>query len=151
MEWTERYASQPESLRYLNHVADRFDLRRDIQLASRVERAWFDEAQKRWQVGVAGGEEISAKWLVMATGCLSRPNTPQVPGVDNGPLDPEVQRRVKADYAGFRARCSAQFAAADFAVNEQGALFMPYSGGFPDYSKRCKEVAAAGYTGFAAS
>src|SRR5712691_11716990 len=49
-EWTERYASQPELLKYLNHVADRFDLRRDIQLSTRVTAATFDESAQRWNV-----------------------------------------------------------------------------------------------------
>jgi cyclohexanone monooxygenase len=78
-EWTERYASQPEILRYLNHVADRFDLRRDIRLSTRVEAARFDEAEGRWRIRTADGE-VAARWLVMAAGCLSAPNTPPFPG-----------------------------------------------------------------------
>ena len=164
-EWTERYAAQPEILAYANHVADRFDLRRDIQLEARVVRAHFDEAAGRWRVATEAGEAFSARFVIMATGCLSAANTPQIEGreefcgdtyhtgrwphegVDfagkrvgiigtgssaiqsipliareaaqltvfqrtpnysvpahNGPLDPAVQARVKAEYRDFRAR-----------------------------------------------
>src|SRR5262245_33823943 len=58
-EWTERYASQPEILRYLNHVADRFDLRRDITLDTRVVSAVFDESLDRWHVRTHDGTEVS--------------------------------------------------------------------------------------------
>ena len=80
--WSERYAAQPEILAYLNHVADRYDLRRDIRLDTRVEAASFDEAAGRWRVRTSDGAEASARWLVMATGCLSRPNKPSVEGLE---------------------------------------------------------------------
>src|SRR4051794_38051131 len=67
--WTERYASQPELLRYLNYVADRFDLRRDIQLETRVTAASFDESANRWIVQTNNGARISAQFCIMATGC----------------------------------------------------------------------------------
>src|SRR5450432_2842887 len=69
-EWTERYASQPEILDYADHVADRFDLRRDMQFDTRVHSATYDETVDRWMVRTDGGE-LSAQFLVMATGCLS--------------------------------------------------------------------------------
>jgi cation diffusion facilitator CzcD-associated flavoprotein CzcO len=81
-EWTERYASQPEILRYLDHVADRFGLRADIELATRVEAAHFDAARDRWTVRTNRGASITARWLVMATGCLSRPNKPRFAGLE---------------------------------------------------------------------
>src|SRR6266704_3412383 len=59
--WTERYAPQPEILRYINHVADRFDLRRDIQLDTRVTAAVFDEATNRWAVETDRGHRVSAR------------------------------------------------------------------------------------------
>ena len=80
-EWTERYASQPEILRYINHVADRFDLRGDIQLNTRVKSAAFDEAAGRWRIQTAGGGRVSAKFCIMATGCLSSTNTPKFKGL----------------------------------------------------------------------
>ena len=82
-QWTERYASQPELLAYLNHVADRFDLRRDIELETRVTAATFDESASRWIVTTDRGQRVSAKFCVMATGCLSVPKEPDFPGVEN--------------------------------------------------------------------
>src|SRR4051812_45277467 len=70
-EWTERYASQPEILRYLNHVADRFGLREHVQCDTRVESARFDEERAHWVVRTSRGDEVVAQFLVMATGCLS--------------------------------------------------------------------------------
>ena len=80
--WSERYATQPELLRYLNHVADRFDLRGDIQLETRVETAHFDEAANRWRLTTDAGETVSARWCVMATGVLSVANEPQFAGME---------------------------------------------------------------------
>src|SRR5215470_10516065 len=163
--WTERYAGQPELLRYANHVADRFDLRRDLRLGTRVRAAHFDEVARRWRVVSEAGAAWTARFLVLAIGPLSSPNVPAFPGLDrfagqvlhsaawpdqpvdlserhvavigtgssgvqlipilaekaraltvfqrtaayavparNGPLDPAWEARVKADYAGFRAR-----------------------------------------------
>jgi cation diffusion facilitator CzcD-associated flavoprotein CzcO len=81
-EWTSKYPAQPEILRYLEHVADRFDLRRDIRLETRVEGATFDESTSRWTVRTDGGEELSAQFLVSAVGCLSAANIPDIPGLD---------------------------------------------------------------------
>ena len=84
-EWTERYASQPEILRYLEHVSERFDLVRDIEFNTRVHAAVFDEAASRWEIEIgAEGEapaRVSAKYFVMATGCLSSANTPDFEGL----------------------------------------------------------------------
>jgi cation diffusion facilitator CzcD-associated flavoprotein CzcO len=82
-EWTERYAPQPEILSYANHVADRFDLRRDIQLETKVTAATFDEGTRTWQVGTDRGDEMTARFVIMATGCLSAANTPAIPGADS--------------------------------------------------------------------
>jgi len=178
--WSERFASQPEILRYANHVADRFGLREHIRFETRVIGASFDEAASQWRVRVApaagasadtgtaaaaAGDEIAARFLIMATGCLSSTNMPAIEGIEtfagekyhtgqwphepveftgrrvgvigtgssavqsipiiagqarqlvvfqrtatysvpahNGPLDPEYEARIKADYGGFRAR-----------------------------------------------
>ena len=80
--WSERYATQPELLRYVNHVADRFDLRRDIKFDTRVTSAHFDEATHRWRVQTSAGDDVIAKYCVMATGCLSVTNDPRFPGVE---------------------------------------------------------------------
>jgi cation diffusion facilitator CzcD-associated flavoprotein CzcO len=164
-QWSERYAPQPELLRYANHVADRFGLRDGIELNTRMSGAHFDEAARRWQVRGNDGRQWSARFLVMASGPLSSPNRPDFPGLQdfkgpvhhtadwphepvdfsgqrvavvgtgssavqaipiiaqqakeltvfqrtaayaaparNGPLDRELEARIKADYAGFRAR-----------------------------------------------
>ncbi|HEY1971908.1 MAG TPA: NAD(P)/FAD-dependent oxidoreductase, partial [Pseudonocardia sp.] len=86
--WSERYAPQPEIERYLNHVADRFDLRRDITLDTRVERAVFDELARVWRLSTDTGEQVSCQFLIMATGCLSAPKVPDIPGLDRfaGPV-----------------------------------------------------------------
>jgi cation diffusion facilitator CzcD-associated flavoprotein CzcO len=81
--WSERYASQPELLAYLNHVADRFDLRRDIQVETRVTAARFDEASGRWTITTDRGETIDARYCVMATGCLSVANDIAFEGADS--------------------------------------------------------------------
>jgi cyclohexanone monooxygenase len=81
-EWTERYATQPEILRYANHVADRFDLRRDIELDTRVTVAAFDNTTSRWHIETEDGRRMSAKFCIMATGCLSSTNTPKFEGLE---------------------------------------------------------------------
>src|SRR6266851_2954207 len=81
--WSERYAAQPEILRYANHVADRFDLRRDIQFSTRVHAAVFDETADCWVLEVGDGERVSATHCIMATGCLSSANMPRIAGIDS--------------------------------------------------------------------
>lgn len=80
--WTERYAAQPEILEYVEHVLDRFDLRRDIQFNTRVTAAYFDEDARRWLVTTAQGARFDTQYLIMATGCLSVPQTPNLPGLE---------------------------------------------------------------------
>ena len=82
-EWSERYAAQPEILAYLQHVADRFDLRRDITLDTRVVSAHLDEDADRWTVTTDAGERISTSHLVLAVGLLSSTNLPQIEGRDD--------------------------------------------------------------------
>jgi cyclohexanone monooxygenase len=81
-QWTERYASQPEILRYLNHVAERFDLKRDIQFETRVTSATFDETANCWTIVTDRGDRVSAKFCVMATGCLSTAKVPDFKGIE---------------------------------------------------------------------
>src|SRR3712207_465263 len=69
--WSERYATQPEILRYLNHVADRFDLRRDIRFSTRVSEARFDEEAGTWTLSTSDGTSLRARFCVMAVGNLS--------------------------------------------------------------------------------
>ena len=79
-DWTEIMAAQPEILEYANHVADRFDLRKDMQFQTRVNSAVFDENSNRWTVVTERGQTYIARFCVMATGCLSVPNTPRIDG-----------------------------------------------------------------------
>ncbi|WP_315833682.1 NAD(P)/FAD-dependent oxidoreductase [Bradyrhizobium prioriisuperbiae] len=82
-DWSERYAPQPEILRYANHVADRFDLRRNIQLDTRVDTAAFDEATNRWSIHTSDGRTVSATYFILATGCLSNARVPAFKGLEN--------------------------------------------------------------------
>jgi cyclohexanone monooxygenase len=81
-QWSERYSAQPEILRYADHVADRFDLRKDIRFNTAVTSAHFHEAPGEWSVGLSDGSAVRARFLVMATGCLSAANLPDIPGRD---------------------------------------------------------------------
>ena len=81
-EWSERYPQQPEILRYLNHVADRFSLRDDIQLNTRVQSARFDIDQQHWVVTTEQGATFTSRFLITAVGCLSSANIPNMPGLD---------------------------------------------------------------------
>ncbi len=81
--WSEKYATQAEILRYANHVADRYDLRRDIQFETRVTAAHYDEARRSWLIDTDGGEQFEAHYYIMATGCLSVPKAVDIAGRDN--------------------------------------------------------------------
>jgi len=222
--WSERYSEQPEIMRYLNHVADRYELRRDIALETRVTSAHFDEGTSRWNVSTDRGDRVSANFCIMATGCLSSTNTPEFPGLDsfagrvfhtgkwphepidftgrrvgiigtgssaiqaipiiakqarhlfvfqrtpnfsvpaqNGPLDPEVQERIKAHYGELRRLGSQMPFGFDVQLNEKSALEvseaereaeyeqrwkhggLPFLGSYADllYNKEANETAAA--------
>jgi cyclohexanone monooxygenase len=80
--WSERYATQPEILEYANFVADKFDLRRDMQFETRVTAATYDDASERWTVETDRGDRYSARFCIMATGCLSMSRLPEIPGRD---------------------------------------------------------------------
>ncbi len=82
-QWTEKFATQPEILRYLNHVADRFDLRRSFRFGVRVEAATFDETSGLWQVTNSDGSIVTAQFCVLATGCLSSANIPDFDGLED--------------------------------------------------------------------
>lgn len=81
--WTARYPGQPEILRYLGFVADKFDLRRDIQFNTRVQTASYDEANGHWQIELDDGTQLSAQYLISGVGCLSAANVPDIAGLDN--------------------------------------------------------------------
>jgi cyclohexanone monooxygenase len=195
--WSERYATQGELLRYVNHVADRFDLRRDISLNTRAESAHYDEASGRWNVVTSGGERLAARFFVMATGCLSQANTPKLPGLEdfrgakyhtgnwphepvdftgkrvavigtgssaiqsipliaeqaaqlfvfqrtpnysipahNGPVDPETERRVRANYPAYRAANAQHPFGADFRDNPDSAFSVSAAERQAEYERR---------------
>lgn len=82
-EWSERYPAQPEILRYLQHVADRFDLRRDIQFNTRVTSAAWDEEKGLWEIRTDDGAVTSARFFITAVGCLSAAHVPHFPGLES--------------------------------------------------------------------
>jgi cation diffusion facilitator CzcD-associated flavoprotein CzcO/acetyl esterase/lipase len=87
-EWSEKYATQPEILRYLQFVADKHDLRRDIRFSTRVGAAKWDDASSMWRVRTDAGAEVTCRHYVMATGCLSMPKGPEIRGAERfaGPV-----------------------------------------------------------------
>jgi cyclohexanone monooxygenase len=87
-DWSEKYAPQPEILSYANHVADRFGLRPHIAFDTRVTSAAFDEAAKCWRIDTDRGDQVSAKFCIMAVGCLSAANRPAFKGIEDfrGPI-----------------------------------------------------------------
>jgi cyclohexanone monooxygenase len=82
-QWTERYPAQAEILRYIEHAAERFDLKRDIQFETRVTTAVFDEAAQRWQVETDKGDRVTARFCIMATGALSAAKKPEMAGLED--------------------------------------------------------------------
>jgi cation diffusion facilitator CzcD-associated flavoprotein CzcO len=82
-DWEEHFAGQPETERYLNYVADKFDLRRDIQFNSRVTAARYQEDARSWDVFLEDGSHYNTRFLVTAVGVLSAPTMPRIPGVDS--------------------------------------------------------------------
>ena len=82
-DWSEHFAGQPETLRYLNHVADKFDLRRDIQFKSRVTAAHYDEDARSWTMTLEDGSRFRTRFLITAIGPLSTPTLPRIEGRDH--------------------------------------------------------------------
>ena len=81
--WKERFSSQPENLRYLNYVADKFDLRKHMQFNCKVEAAEFDEAHDLWRLRIDDGRELTCRFVIMAVGLLSAPTLPRFAGMDS--------------------------------------------------------------------
>jgi cation diffusion facilitator CzcD-associated flavoprotein CzcO len=80
--WKERFSGQPENLRYLNYVADKFDLRKHMQFNCKVETMRYDEADKSWRLSIDDGRELTCRFVIMATGLLSIPTLPRYEGMD---------------------------------------------------------------------
>src|SRR5215467_1590972 len=96
--WPERYGNQGEILTYVRHVADRFDIRKDIQFDTGVTSAIFDEAANRWTVKTDNGETIVAPYVVVATGNLSTPRTPDIKGIER--LRAKTYRSARCSHDG---------------------------------------------------
>src|SRR3984893_16921972 len=79
--WSEKYATQPEILRYLGFVTERYDLRREIRFCTKVAAATWDQVSERWQLTTDNGAAVSCRYYIMATGCLSAPKPPEIDGV----------------------------------------------------------------------
>jgi cation diffusion facilitator CzcD-associated flavoprotein CzcO len=82
-DWKEHYSGQPENERYLNYVADKFDLRHDIQCNSRVKSAVYDERANRWEIQLASGQRARAQFLIAAVGILSAHYVPDIAGIES--------------------------------------------------------------------
>ncbi len=81
--WSEKFSPQPQILAYIEHVADRFDLRKDIDFNVEVTAAHYDEGARRWTVATDSGERVSAQFFIMATGCISTAQVPKLEGFDD--------------------------------------------------------------------
>ncbi len=80
-EWREHFSAQPETLRYCNVIADKLDLRRDIEFNSRIKSAIYDAAANQWEIETTDGRRAQARFLITAIGPLSAPTMPTIPGV----------------------------------------------------------------------
>ncbi len=104
-DWSEHFAGQPETLRYLNHVADKFDLRRDIQFRARVAAAAFDDDARTWTITLEDGSRHTARFLITAIGPLSAPTMPRIEGVssfEGQSFHTAAWPHEKVDFAGKR-------------------------------------------------
>ena len=104
-DWTEHFAPQPETERYLNYVADKFDLRRDIQFSARVTSAIFDEDRNCWDIGLENGSHHRTRFLITAVGPLSAPTMPKFEGIEDfqgAYYHTGLWPKTPVDYAGKR-------------------------------------------------
>ena len=106
-DWKERFSGQPENLRYLQFVADKFDLRRYMQFGCTVESASWDDGATQWRLRLADGRELTCRWLITAIGLLSAPTLPRYEGLDEfeGSVVPHLQLAHRADRADRPAGC----------------------------------------------
>ena len=81
--WPEKFSAQPDILAYANHVADRFNLKKDIEFNIEVKASRFDEKLKTWKITTNTGEEINAQYFIMATGCISTTQIPNIKGLSD--------------------------------------------------------------------
>ena len=81
--WPEKFSAQPDILAYANHVADRFDLKKDIEFNTEVKVGCFDEKSSSWKITTSKGEKVKARFFIMATGCISTTQVPSIKGRNN--------------------------------------------------------------------
>ena len=81
--WPEKFSAQPDILAYANHVADRFDLKKDIEFNTEVKVGCFDEKSSSWKITTSNGEKVTARFFIMATGCISTTQVPSIKGLNN--------------------------------------------------------------------
>jgi cyclohexanone monooxygenase len=81
--WPEKFSAQPDILNYARHVAERFDLRRDIQFDTTVEAATYDALERVWRISASDGDQFVATYLIMATGCISTAQIPDIEGLNS--------------------------------------------------------------------
>ena len=81
--WPEKFSAQPDILAYANHVADRFDLKKDIEFNTEVKVGCFDEKSSSWKITTSKGEKVTARFFIMATGCISTTQVPSIKGLNN--------------------------------------------------------------------
>lgn len=105
--WTERFAPQPETERYLNFVADKFDFRKDIEFNSKVNKATYDAAGKQWEIELENGDTARAEFLISATGPLNAYTLPRIPGIDS--FKGEWAHTARYPKEGFGGRGADQF------------------------------------------
>ena len=120
-DWTEHFSPQPETLRYLNLVAEKFDLRKDIQFDCRITKATFDKADKRWEVKLEDGKTACARFLISAVGPLSAVQMPNIEGIDNYEGESWHTARWPRDPDGFGGCKDVSFEGKQVAVIGTGA------------------------------
>ena len=103
-QWSEKFASQPEILQYLEHVAERFDLNKDIQLNTTVESAVYDEQTKRWNIATKDGQQFNAQYFIPASGTLSSANIPFIEGQDVFKGDVYITGKWPAEGVDFKGK-----------------------------------------------
>lgn len=149
-DWSERYSAQPELLAYASHVADRFDLRSDITFDTRVSTLDWCEDDGLWTVSTDTGTEITARFVVLATGCLSVPKQPEFLGTEDftGEILYSANWPDDADLADLTLFSEAASWYRGANIPGKPRRFLPFPGGSDTYIAYCDAIALCGYHGF---
>jgi len=102
--WKERFSGQPENLRYLNYVTDKFDLRKYMQFNCKAESAHFDEASDIWRLKISDGRELTSRFIIMAIGLLSIPTPPRFEGMEKLRAAHSIRSTGHTNRSRWRAR-----------------------------------------------